>query len=92
MMHDDRFALGNLLEKSLEEILASSKSESVSLTTSQLNGCKGCDALPFCAGGCRARSVASGNGIAGKDAYCAMHKAYYNEAARRLKAALEDRS
>lgn len=93
LMHDERFALGNVRGQSLDEILRGPQTAAfAALTPDDLADCAACEVLPFCGGGCRARAVAAGNGLRGKDAYCALAQAYYGEAGERLKDMLNERS
>lgn len=93
MMHDERFALGNLRDRSLEDILRNGESQTFAkFGVEDLDECASCAVLPFCGGGCRARAVAAGHGLRGRDAYCALAQTYYGEAGRRLKDMLSERS
>lgn len=93
LMHDERFALGNVRGQSLDEILRGPQAVALAaLTSDDLTDCAACEVLPFCGGGCRARAVAAGNGLRGKDAYCALAQAYYGEAGERLKDMINERS
>ncbi|WP_172136174.1 radical SAM/SPASM domain-containing protein [Adlercreutzia sp. ZJ473] len=83
MLHDERFLMGNVFRQPLSETLQGKVARLfASLDARSYEGCSACNTRLFCGGGCRARAVAGGEGVCGRDTYCEMIRRVYD---RRMK-------
>ena len=79
MLHVDDYAMGNALEDDLRVILDSKNVRAFHFPdVGQIDECAQCQYMYLCGGGCRARAVCDGGGIARKDPYCVLMKHYYH--------------
>lgn len=79
MLHDKRFLMGNAFERPLADAFQSDVAHLfASLDARSFEECGSCPTRLFCGGGCRARAVAGGEGVRGKDSYCEMIKWVYD--------------
>lgn len=82
MLQAPGYCMGNLLQDSVDAILASPvRKEFESVTVENIDGCSMCDYRYLCGGGCRARAAIA-DGLHVKDPYCTLLKAYYSSVIR----------
>lgn len=78
MLHRSEWALGNVFEKALNEILDCELVSSLAnAKIDTIKQCSDCEYRLLCGGGCRARSVYSYGDVHHADPYCIMMHTYY---------------
>lgn len=86
MLHRPEWALGNIFEQPLSEILQSKQVKQLSeVTIDSIQDCTDCEHKYLCGAGCRARSLYRYGDLSHKDAYCTMMKSYYDKLGSKLK-------
>lgn len=86
MLHRADWALGNVFDQPLSDILQSPKAAQLrSVGVDAIPDCAECNHKYLCGGGCRARSLFRYGDLNRKDAYCAMMKTYYDKLGQQLK-------
>lgn len=86
MLHRPEWALGNIFEQPLSEILQSKQVKQLSeVTIDSIQDCTDCEHKYLCGAGCRARSFYRYGDVNHKDAYCTMMKSYYDKLGSKLK-------
>ena len=91
MLHDQAYALGNILESSLDSILSCNPKASYfqALSVDHFESCGQCEYKYLCAGGCRARAVFVNKDIKAQDPYCVMYKTYFENFIRSVEEAYQ---
>lgn len=91
MLHDQPYALGNVLETSLESILSHNPKAShfQNLSVDDFQSCSHCEYKYLCAGGCRARALFVNEEIKAQDPYCVMYKTYFKSFIRSVEEAYQ---
>lgn len=86
MLQDPSFALGNVFEEPLSEILSNHRSRTLrKLCIDDIEKCSDCEYGYLCGGGCRARSLYRYGDLNNKDGYCSMMHSYYKGLGELLK-------
>lgn len=75
LLHNEKFYLGNIQEKSLEEIYNSEKNTNYKFhTVERIDKCKGCDFRYLCGGACQARHFSETGSIDVAGEFCEYEK------------------
>lgn len=85
MLHRPEWALGNVFEEHLPDILANEKALTLkSLNVEEFEHCGDCCYKFLCGGGCRARSLFRYGDLNHRDAYCTMSRSYFSNLEKAL--------
>ena len=84
MLMEDEFKMGNLLEKDVMSLLVHNAKRKYGVEVDDMDGCKECEFIYLCGGGCRARAYLYTDKITSKDPFCPMYYGFFDEVMNNL--------
>lgn len=85
MLMEEQFKMGNLIGKTIREVLGMHQDRLWEVPVEEISGCKECDYKYLCGGGCRARAYMINRDIQSPDPFCDMYRGFYASMLKNIK-------